>query len=79
MEDATPRSKPTGFTFEKYDAKSFWRALERAIKIYRKDKTLWRQLQLNGMRKDFSWDRSAIEYAKVYEKILSNSKTHSAA
>ena len=72
LEEASPRTKPTGFVFEKYDAKSFWRALERALKVYRKDKALWRQVQINGMKKDFSWDRSAVEYAKVYEKILKN-------
>jgi hypothetical protein len=27
-------------------------------------------MQMNGMKKDFSWDRSAVKYAEVYEKIL---------
>ena len=60
-----PRVHPTGFTFEKYDARAFWKAIEHALKIYRKDKPLWQQIQINGMKKDFSWSRSANEYAAV--------------
>ncbi len=63
-------AKPTGFTFEKYEAQAFWKAIEHAIKIYRNDQPLWHELQINGMQKDFSWDRSAVEYAQVYEKLL---------
>ncbi len=65
-----PRAKPTGFTFEKYDARAFWKAIEHALKVYRKDKPLWQQMQMNGMKKDFSWDRSALEYAQIYEKAI---------
>jgi starch synthase len=27
----------------------------------------WKTLQVAGMRQDFSWDRSAREYVKLYE------------
>ena len=64
------RTRPTGFTFEKYDARAFWKAVDRALRTYRRDKPLWREMQSNGMKKDFSWDRSAARYADVYEKIL---------
>ena len=30
----------------------------------------WRRLQTNGMKKDFSWDRSAAEYLKVYKRVI---------
>ena len=30
----------------------------------------WRRLQINGMKKDFSWDRSAAEYVKVYKRVI---------
>ena len=74
IEAATRRTGATGFTFEKYDAHAFWKALDRAIHTYHNDKPLWRQMQLNGMKKDFSWDRSAVKYAEVYEKVLGASK-----
>ncbi|HET6401111.1 MAG TPA: glycogen synthase GlgA [Candidatus Kapabacteria bacterium] len=73
LEDATQRTHPTGFTFEKYDARAFWKAIERALRLYRKDKALWREMQITGMKKDFSWDRSALEYAQLYEKLLTHS------
>lgn len=70
VDDATKKLPATGFTFEKYDAKAFWKALDRALQTYYKNKPLWHELQMNGMKRDFSWDRSATKYAEVYEKIL---------
>ena len=69
-EEGTKKHPATGFTFEKYDAKAFWKALERAINLYRKDRSAWRELQLTGMTKDFSWNKSALAYAELYEKVL---------
>src|SRR5216683_1635943 len=34
---------------------------------FRNEPAVWRRIQLNGMAKDFSWQVSAIEYAKLYE------------
>jgi glycogen synthase len=31
------------------------------------DEGVWKRIQLNGMAKDFSWNTSAAEYAKLYE------------
>jgi len=70
VEEGTKRNPATGFTFEKYDAKAFWKALERAIDTYRNDKDTWKQLQVTGMTKDFSWAKSARKYAELYEKVL---------
>jgi starch synthase len=33
-----------------------------------KDTRIWKQLQANGMSADFSWDRSAVEYDRVYRR-----------
>jgi starch synthase len=70
INDSTKR-RATGFTFEKYDPAEFWKAVERALNVYHNDKDLWRCLQVNGMKKDFSWARSAVRYAEIYEKVLS--------
>ena len=32
------------------------------------DRAAWRRIQAAGMRQDFSWDASAREYVKVYER-----------
>jgi starch synthase len=39
--------------------------VRRALDAYRNPK-LWRQMQQNAMRRDYSWDGSAREYVKVY-------------
>ena len=31
---------------------------------------IWKALQVEGMRQDFSWDRSAREYVKLYENVV---------
>jgi len=59
----------TGFKFRQYTAEALQEALERARAIFGKP-SVWRQLQLAGMRQDFSWDRSAREYVKLYERAL---------
>lgn len=68
--DATKKDHATGFLFDKYDGKSFWKALERAIGVYKKHPAKWQELQVNGMSKDFSWNKSAYKYAELYEKLL---------
>jgi glycogen synthase len=33
------------------------------------DRSAWRALQAAGMKEDHSWDRSAREYVKIYERL----------
>ena len=42
------------------------------------DRRAWRALQLAGMRQDFSWDRSAREYVKIYERAIEAAGTDGA-
>jgi starch synthase len=56
----------TGFTFQPYTAAALLEALDRARTIFA-NPLAWSQLQTAGMRQDFSWDRSAREYVKLYE------------
>lgn len=64
----TVRDGETGFVFESYSAEAFWDAVDRALRAYR-DQTLWRQMQENAMREDFSWDTSAQKYMQLYETL----------
>jgi starch synthase len=57
----------TGFKFQAYDGSALLRAIQQALSIFRTDPAAWRRIQLNGMAKDFSWQVSAVEYAKLYE------------
>lgn len=58
----------TGFLFNRPTSKDFSAALRRALSAYEK-KALWQELQINGMAQDFSWERSAHQYLKVYTSL----------
>jgi len=59
----------TGFLFKDYKGESFWRAILRSLVLF-KEKSIWKKIQRNGMKQDFSWRRSAKEYLKLYRKML---------
>jgi starch synthase len=61
--------KGTGFKFGEYTAAALQAAMERARSVFG-NPHIWNKLQVAGMRQDFSWDRSAREYVKLYESAL---------
>ena len=63
------REKPTGFVFRDYSPPALLEALTRALALF-PDTRRWRALQTAGMQQDFSWDRSAREYVKLYERAI---------
>ena len=56
----------TGFKFLEYTGAALLYQVRQALHHY-SDEGVWRRIQLNGMAKDFSWNTSAAEYAKLYE------------
>jgi starch synthase len=58
-----------GFVFDEPDGSALAAALRRALAAYR-DRPRWHTIQVNGMRADFSWNRSAGQYAEVYGMAL---------
>ena len=56
-----------GFSFKEFSVDSLRRAIKKALNIYYNQPKKWRQLQVDGMVKDFSWDKSAKEYLKIYK------------
>ena len=69
VRDYGSSKKPNGFAFRDYTPAALLAALTRACALYR-DRRKWRSLQLVGMREDHSWDRSAGEYVKIYERAI---------
>jgi starch synthase len=59
----------TGFTFDEYSPQALLGTLRWALDVYR-DRGVWRRMQASGMQLDHSWDASAREYVKVYERAL---------
>ncbi|HEY6929779.1 MAG TPA: glycogen/starch synthase [Thermoanaerobaculia bacterium] len=59
----------TGLMFDEPRPEALADALARAARVYA-DAGAWRELVRRGMAKDFSWKRSAREYARLYERAI---------
>ncbi len=62
-------NKNTGFLFKKFTSGALRQALASALHVYYHKPRQWRKMQINGMRKDFSWDNSARKYLSLYRKL----------
>ena len=60
----------TGFGFANYNAHELLFTLQNALTIYREEPEIWQRLMGQAMQQDFSWQRSAHEYAEVYKELL---------
>lgn len=67
--DSPSQSTNTGFLFTPATPQAFAQALERALNVYQ-DREAWRELQRNGMARDYSWETSAREYLILYRKLM---------
>lgn len=74
LKDTVPPFDPhtgqgTGFIFDAYEPEALWGAVEKALALFRRDPDAWHRCQENGMRTDFSWEKSSREYLKLYEQL----------
>ncbi len=71
--DVTPQTlaakTASGFQFAPLTARNLLEACKRAADSYR-NKRVWRQIQKNGMARDFSWEASADAYRRLYQRLL---------
>jgi starch synthase len=65
------RNTGNGFKFQEYSASALLTSLSKAVSVYRQ-KERWQSLLAKAMSCDFSWDKSAREYLRLYEKISSS-------
>lgn len=59
----------TGFLFNKPYPSAFAQVLKRVLRFYENTQA-WRKIQLNGMEKDYSWEKSAQKYISVYNDLM---------
>lgn len=59
--------KGTGFKFREYSGEALLETVQMALAAF-PDRETWRVLMRNGMVQDYSWDASAREYIRVYER-----------
>lgn len=60
--------KGTGFGFKPYDSAYLLKAIARAVYFY--DTDHWKEIVKDAMEQDFSWERSASDYLKLYKTAL---------
>ncbi len=68
IRDYLERAESTGFLFRSANAPALAGAIRRALAVYRQPHN-WRGLQRRGMQEDFSWDRSAAQYRRLYAQL----------
>ena len=66
--DADPK-KGNGFSFTGRFSSGLLQAIERALKVF-EDKKRFKELQVTGMKGDFSWKQSAERYKKLYKDLI---------
>ena len=69
--DEQPNGGGNGFKFWGYSPDDLMAALQRALGTFR-NKQEWTAMMQRGMSQDFSWDKPAAEYVRVYERVIQN-------
>lgn len=69
--DEQPNGGGNGFKFWGYNSSALMDALLRALGTFRNKKE-WTAMMKRGMTQDFSWNKPAAEYVRVYERVVQN-------
>jgi len=62
-----------GFSFKEYSGTAMYNSLKRSCDYFSR-KTIWRKIQLNGMKDIFSWENAAKQYLDLYRKSIDKRK-----
>jgi starch synthase len=73
IRDTDTTENGTGFLFKPPSAAAFVETLFWALSVYQKPGR-WAEIQKQGMMQDFSWQRSAFDYAKIYQSLKEGNK-----
>ena len=60
----------TGFSFTNYNADEMLKIINYSKEIYYDHRDDWNKMVVRGMKEDFSWDKSAVKYMELYNKVL---------
>jgi starch synthase len=74
-EEALENGTATGFSFKSYDADSLDAVLRHACDVFAFQPDVWNQLVETGMKQDWSWKRSAADYARLYEATVTRHRS----
>ena len=59
----------TGYCFDRYEPLDMFTSMVRAAEAFR-FKSQWEALQKRAMAESFSWEKSAVEYIKLYSEVM---------
>jgi starch synthase len=62
------RGTGNGFKFQEYSSTALLSSLQKAMAVHQQ-KERWRQLVQKAMACDFSWEMSAREYLRLYQRL----------
>jgi starch synthase len=68
LPETLTNSSATGIVFKEAHAGALLEAIKRAMLLYH-NQDIWRQMQANAMRRDFSWRSSAEQYLNLYHSM----------
>jgi starch synthase len=60
------RGTATGFVFNDPTPQALWETIQRVLALW-PDRKTWLKLMKTAMQVDWSWERSALEYSRLYE------------
>jgi starch synthase len=59
-----------GFSFTAYNAHEFLFTIQQAVKTFSEKGAVWNKIKENALQSNFSWQRSAQAYMRLYESLL---------
>lgn len=62
-----------GFVFSSFSPKALKKSLKECLDVYYNYPNKWLKLKKNCLKKDFSWNKSAKEYLRLYKKLIKES------
>jgi len=68
VRDSSPQG--SGFVAKSVDAQAFLQAMVRGIHLFRSNPNEWKQVQMQVMQSDFSWEKSIPEYIRCYNALF---------
>ena len=67
----TVKDNVNGFVFDRYSPKQLEKAIKRAVKRWKNHRDRHEMMIKSALKADFSWDKSAEKYIRLYKKLLS--------
>ena len=69
-EESLLTGEPTGFRFQAYTPQALAGTVRWATHLYHDRPGIFHRIVRNGMMADWSWDRAAAEYEKIYRRLV---------